>query len=203
MATGHRRLFVALDPDDAVRAGAAAAIARLEAAAGPGARGLRFVAPESIHLTLRFLGEVAEERLEGLMESVSATAAAGRALALQVLGLGAFPSPARAHAVWLGVGGDLAALTELAASLDRHLRPLGFPAEARGFRPHLTVARTRGRVPGLAGALQSAATALAPVRWQATTLTLFESHLGRGGAQHLPLLQAQLGLPAARSATRQ
>ena len=202
MAAGHRRLFVALDPDDAVRAGAAAAVAWLKDAADPLGRALRFVDPGALHLTLRFLGEVAEERLEGIRWAVSAAAAGGASLSLQLRGAGAFPSPGRAHIVWLGVGGDVAPLQGLAASLDHLLAPLGFPAEGRAFRPHLTVARSRLGVPGLGAALQAASAALAPIPWHATTLTLFESQLGRGGARHLPLLRASLGGPAETPAPR-
>jgi len=186
---------VALDPDAEARAGSAAAIAWLRRA-GMAVPGLRFVDPEAVHLTLRFLGNVPEEQVEGLAAAVAATAAGGPALRLQVRGLGAFPSPGRAQTVWLGVAGDLAPLEALAATLDRHLARLGFTEEARRFRPHLTVARARRGAHGLAAALAAGSAALAPISWHATTLTLFESHLGRDGARHLPLLRAPLGVPS-------
>jgi 2'-5' RNA ligase len=193
MAVRHRRLFVAIDPDEAVRAGTAAAIAALGQVAGPAARGLRFVDPATVHLTIRFLGNVPEPFLAQVTSAVASSAAAGRPLRLEVRGLGAFPIPGRTRVVWLGVAGDLAPLEALAATLDRRLAPLGFPAE-RAFRPHLTLARARrGGALDLAAALRTAAAGLAPVPWRATTLTLFESQLERGGARHLPLLRAPLG----------
>jgi RNA 2',3'-cyclic 3'-phosphodiesterase len=194
----HRRLFVALDPDEAVRAGVAAAIASLRLAAGPAGRQLRFGDPATVHLTLRFLGDVAEARVESVAAAVAAAAAESRPLSLEVRGAGAFPSPRRARVAWLGLGGDLAPLAALAAGLDRHLAPLGFAAESRPFTPHLTVARARapGGAHGLAASLEAASAALAPVPWRAEALTLFESHLERAGARHLPLLRAPLGAPS-------
>jgi RNA 2',3'-cyclic 3'-phosphodiesterase len=197
-AASHRRLFVALDPDEAVRAGVAAAVAGLRLATGPAGGALRFGDPATIHLTLRFLGEVAEARVGSVAAAVAAAAAEHRPLSLEVRGAGAFPSPRRARVVWLGLGGDLAPLAALAAGLDRHLAPLGFAAEGRPFTPHLTVARARtpGGAHGLAAALEAASAAMVPVPWRAGALTLFESHLERTGARHLPLLRAPLGAPS-------
>lgn len=195
MVENPRRLFVALDPDDAVRAEVAAAVAGLQRAAGPAGRALRFGDPATVHLTLRFLGDVAAARVDGIAAAVAAVAAASPPLALELRGAGAFPSPHRARVVWLGLAGDLAPLAALASALDLALAPLGYPPEARPFTPHLTVARARARggAPGLAAALQAASTGLAPVAWRATTLTLFESHLEPGGARHVPLRRVPLG----------
>jgi len=193
-----KRLFVALDPDDAIRAGVAAAVAELKRAAGPAGRALRFGELATVHLTLRFLGDVAEERLDGVAAAVKAAAAGSPPLALELRGAGAFPSPHRARVVWLDLAGDLAPLAALVTELDRRLAPLGFPPEARPFTPHLTVARARprGGAPGLAAVLAAASAALAPLAWRASSLTLFESHLEPGGARHVPLLGAPLGGPS-------
>jgi RNA 2',3'-cyclic 3'-phosphodiesterase len=203
-----KRLFVAVDPDDAVRAGAAAAVAELKRAAGPAGRALRFGDPATVHLTLRFLGDVAEEQVDGVAAAVTAAAAGSPPLALELRGAGAFPSPHRARVVWLGLAGDLAPLAALATALERRLATLGIPPEGRPFTPHLTVARARARggAPGLAAALQATSAALAPVAWRAATLTLFESHLESGGARHVPLLRAPLGgssSPGAELASRE
>ena len=193
----RRRLFVALDPDGTVRDGVTAAVAGLRLAAGPAGRGLRFGPSDRVHLTLRFLGDVAEERLEGVTAAVADAAAGSLPLSLELRGAGAFPSLGRVRVAWLGLGGDLAQLAALVAALDQCLAPLGFAPEARPFTPHLTVARSRARggAPGLAAALEATSAALVPVPWRAEALTLFESHLDRGGARHQPWLRALLGGP--------
>jgi 2'-5' RNA ligase len=191
-----RRLFVALEPDDEVRAGLVAAAAELRRAAGPLERQVRWAAPAALHLTLRFLGDVAEPAVEAVARAVAEAAAAGRPLALQIRGAGAFPSPSRARVLWLGLEGDLAPLAALAAGLSTRLVAAGVPPEARPFSPHLTVGRARapGGVRGLGAALGAP---LGPLAWAARELVLFESHLGPGGARHVVLRRAPLGGAAA------
>jgi 2'-5' RNA ligase len=190
-----RRLFVALEPDPPVRAGLVAAVEALRRTAGPAAGALRWSAPATVHLTLRFLRDVAEPRLGEVMEAVAATARSGSPLALELRGAGAFPTARRARVVWLGVSGDVGPLAILAAELERRLAPLGFPAEDRPFAPHLTVARARPRrgATGLAPALEAALAGSPPLPWKVTELVLFESHLEPGGARHVPLVRAALG----------
>jgi 2'-5' RNA ligase len=189
-----RRLFVALDPPDALRRLLVRAAAALRAAAGRAADQVRWTEPPGLHLTLQFLGDVPEERLDPVLSAVQGAAAGGRPLSLEVHGAGGFPSPRRPRVVWLGLGGDLEPLAALVADLGRRLAPLGFPPEGRPFAPHLTVGRARDPrgARGLGAALVEAAGAPG-LAWRAAELTLFQSHLGPGGARHEPLLRARLG----------
>lgn len=123
-------------------------------------------APERWHLTLAFLGEVAEPHL---LAPGLAQACAGRApLALRLAGSGVF---GRGGPVWVGVDGDRPGLTSLAAAVAQACRDAGVDVEQRPYRPHLTVGR-RGR-PGPA---QLAAYAGPP--WTATEVELVASRLG-------------------------
>ncbi|HET6923760.1 MAG TPA: RNA 2',3'-cyclic phosphodiesterase, partial [Anaeromyxobacteraceae bacterium] len=153
------RLFVALDPPEPVRRRIAAMQLELRRAAGRHADQVRWVAPEDVHLTLQFLGAVPEERLEALRGALAALARQARPLALELKGAGGFPSARRPRVVWVGVGGEIAPLADLAAGLGRRLAPLGFPPEDRPLSPHLTLGRAReGRgAPGLGGALAQVA----------------------------------------------
>lgn len=188
------RLFVALAPGVETRAALAAVAAGLERAAGPAAGGVRWARPEALHLTVRFLGEVEEARVEEVKAAVAGAAAAAPALRLEVGGAGAFPSSRRAGVVWLGLAGDLEGLARLGQDLDARLLLLGLPPRDHPLAPHLTVGRARAHrgVRGLEVALATAGAAT-PVRWRAGALTLFRSHLAAGGVRHEPLLVAPLG----------
>jgi 2'-5' RNA ligase len=190
----NHRLFVALDPPDAVRRRLAAIAVELRRGAGRSADEVRWVPPENVHLTIQFLGAVPEERVPDVEAAVRAAAARVRPLSLEVKGAGGFPNARRPRVIWAGLTGDLAALGALAADLGRRLAPLGFPPEDRPFSAHLTLGRAReGRgSPGLAGALARAAeTEGAP--WRATELVLFESHLSPKGPRYEPLVRAPIG----------
>jgi 2'-5' RNA ligase len=193
----NRRLFVALEPPDAVRRRVAALAVELRRAAGRAADDVRWVPPENVHLTLQFLGAVPEERVGDVEAAVRAAAGQARPLSLEVRGAGGFPNARRPRVLWAGLEGDTAALAELVRELGRRLAPLGFPPEERPFSAHLTLGRardTRG-APGLAGALAHAAEA-PPAPWRAAEVVLFESHLSPRGPRYEPLARAPFS-PAA------
>lgn len=168
--------------------------AELRRAAGRHADEVRWAAVENVHLTLQFLGAVPEERLAALRSALAAAGAGARPLALELRGAGGFPSARRPRVVWVGVGGEVEALSGLAAEVGRRLAPLGFPPEARPFSPHLTLGRAReGRgAPGLGGALAQVA-GMEGTPWRATELTLYRSHLAPSGPRYEALDRFPLG----------
>lgn len=183
---GNRRLFVALEPPDAVRRRLGALADELRRAAGRAAGEVRWVAPESVHLTLQFLGAVPEERVAAVEAALrEAAAEAGRPLSLAVHGAGGFPNARRPRVIWAGLEGDLAPLAALVAALGARLAKLGYPPEGRPFAPHLTLGRARDGhgAPGLGGALAAAAR-IEPAPWRASELVLFESHLSPRGPRY-------------------
>jgi 2'-5' RNA ligase len=192
----NRRLFVALEPPDAVRRRLAAIAVELRRASGRAADEIRWVPPENVHLTLQFLGAVPEERLADVEKAVRGAAGAARPLSLEVKGAGGFPNSRRPRVVWLGLSGEVDALAALAAELGKRLAPLGFPPESRPFAAHLTLGRARdGRgAPGLGGALAAAAEGEG-IAWRASELTLFESHLSPKGPRYGPVRRDALGAP--------
>jgi len=189
-----RRLFVALEPPEAVRRRLGAIAAELRRGAARAADEIRWVEPERIHLTLQFLGAVPEERIAAIERALRLAAGAARPLALEVRGAGGFPNARRPRVLWAGVEGDLAALGALVADVGRRLGPLGFPPEDRPFSPHLTLGRARdGRgAPGLGGGLARAAQ-VDGAPWRATELVLFESHLSPRGPRYEALARLALG----------
>jgi 2'-5' RNA ligase len=147
---------------------------------------LRWVRPEGIHVTLKFLGEVAESRL-GTIESALATAAPASPGPRIALGKpGSFGRPPTV--VWLGVDGDLRMLTRLAERVDAAVATTGYERERRPFAPHLTLARfpeqlgadVRNRVAAIASSFPNPA--VAPFEVQ--RVSLMRSFLGPGGARY-------------------
>jgi 2'-5' RNA ligase len=103
----------------------------------------KWVNPESIHLTLKFLGNVPAEKIDAIVGAVADSAATINPFSLQLAALGAFPNARRVEVVWAGLAGDLEPLQGLVSRLEDNLEALGFPPERRAFAPHLTLARVR------------------------------------------------------------
>jgi 2'-5' RNA ligase len=141
------------------------------------------VAVAGIHLTLKFLGEVAAEQLEAVSASLGAVAAATPPIALGARGLGVFPTLTRPRVVWAGVPGGAGALAALAGRIDAAMAPLGFAPEARPFRGHLTLGRVRS--PGGTRPLTAQVVAGGQAvfgDWTVRELQLYRSHLRPSGA---------------------
>lgn len=134
------RAFVAVNLDPTLKEALAGIQERLKATRAD----VGWVKPENLHLTLKFLGQVEEARLEPISEAVASAACGYGSFRLTLGGLGAFPQPRAARVVWIGVpeGADL--LAGLHARLEEKLEALGFPRETRPFSAHLTLGRVRG-----------------------------------------------------------
>ncbi len=129
------RLFVALDFPDAVRQALHELIARLK----PECRSAKWVRPQAMHITLKFIGEVDAAQLAPIRAAL-APVHSTELVEMQFRGLGFFPNERRPRILWCGVEAS-PNLAELAAAVERALVPLGIPAESRDFVPHLTLAR--------------------------------------------------------------
>ena len=129
------RLFVALHIPDAVRRALRELMARLKSECA----GARWVRPEGMHVTLKFLGETDEAKLESIRAALSSVHS-GQAVESNFRGIGFFPNEFHPRVVWCGIESS-PNLAQLADGVDRALRPFGFPAESRAFTPHLTLAR--------------------------------------------------------------
>lgn len=130
------RLFVALTPPPEVQRAVWDAFAPLRDHPLP----VKWVRPDGIHLTLKFLGEVGDDRLAELGGALVDAVVGARAISLVVRGAGAFPDTRRPRVFWAGVEPD-PAIELLQDRVERVFAPLGFPTEARAFRPHLTLGR--------------------------------------------------------------
>ncbi len=183
------RLFVAVDPSDEVRARIAAA-AKSVAAIAPRARWVR---PESLHLTLFFLGSVEDERVADISKAVGRAASRSPPFCFSVTGIGTFGRERHPKILWAGITGDAGALVALQAAISEELVALGFAAEDRAFAPHLTLARAGVRDGD--GDLAAARDTLDGLDAGASTVgevILYRSETPRGGAVYTPLLRAPL-----------
>ncbi|MCS7206447.1 MAG: RNA 2',3'-cyclic phosphodiesterase [Dehalococcoidia bacterium] len=137
------RLFVALELPEAVQQALASVWTPLRRTE----RMVKWVDPEGIHVTLKFLGDVPVERLPMLTEQLSRAAQACGPLAFRVSRVGAFPSLAAPRVLWAGLEGDLESLGRLQQAVEHGTVSLGFPREERRFTPHLTIGRVREGLP--------------------------------------------------------
>ncbi len=111
-----------------------------------GLKGLKPVSPDSLHITLKFLGEIPEARVGEIHSAMERAFSACESFSFKLKGVGAFPNAARARVIWAGVSKGGEVLTELQARLERELLKLGFQAEKRAFVPHVTLARVKSMV---------------------------------------------------------
>lgn len=106
-------------------------------------RSVRWVKPDLMHVTLRFLGDTAVSLLPQLTAGLDQIAAQHSRFELTVSGLGCFPNRKRPRVIWAGLRGDMAPVNGLVAELNALLVPLGWKPEKRPFRPHLTLGRVK------------------------------------------------------------
>lgn len=111
-------------------------------------RFVKWVDPLGIHLTLKFLGNIAARRVTEIAEALGEAAQGMSPFHLEISGLGAFPSVTQPRVFWVGVNGQLDRLSGLQQSIDSALAGLGFAREERPFVPHLTLARIREEASG-------------------------------------------------------
>ncbi len=102
---------------------------------------VKWVRPEAIHLTLKFLGHTPGSSVEEIRSILSELAQGQMAFQLSVVGTGCFPKQERPRILWLGIKGELDPLHQLVSEINRRLEPLGYLTEEKTFIPHLTLAR--------------------------------------------------------------
>jgi 2'-5' RNA ligase len=133
------RSFIAIELSDEVRG----ALSRIQEQLKESVGGVRWVQPASIHLTLKFLGDIRPEQVQPIAAAAAGVVEGEPPFSLGLSGLGAFPGTRKPRVIWVGIVGEVERLGRLQARLDKALEPLGFAAEHRAFRPHLTLGRVK------------------------------------------------------------
>ena len=176
------RLFLAIDTGDETREHIASARADL----APHFRAVRWVATQNLHLTLRFIGEAEPDLVDRLDGELRDAIGKETPFDLAFRGYGVFPDQKRPRVLWVGAHNPPKVLFRLHEASDRALGRLGIGPEKRPFRPHLTIARFKGRERSLTDTLRgvsdrSAGTVVVE------EVVLYQSRLLPEGATYLPV----------------
>lgn len=193
------RSFVAIEMPEAVREN----LARLQERYRREALGVaRWVDPGSIHITLKFLGNVASVKIPAITQALLLVAKETRPFFLELGEAGVFPNPGNPQVIWVGLKGDLERLAELQKKVEETLCGLGFAPEPRPFIPHLTLARLRDKGSleerrRLSKAFLSGSMEPAPP-FKIDSMVLMKSQLTPKGAIYTPLASLTFGGDSSR-----
>jgi 2'-5' RNA ligase len=182
------RLFAAVPVAEPARAEVLGVLGRLRASEWP----VRWVQEEGLHLTLKFFGEVAPERLEVIEEAMRIAGQDAGTLALKLGDLGAFPSESRARVLWIGLDGT-PSLDVLHDRLERAGEAIGFPPEGAPFEPHVTLGRVREGQRWPQHGLDDYRAMYERVPFIGTQVVLYESVLTTRGPRYEARLTLDLG----------
>ena len=160
-------------------------------------RSVRWVRPEGIHLTLKFMGDIPAGIVENVLEALQPVAAQFSPFNLAISGLGVFPNLQRPRVLWAGVHGDLETLSNFQSAVDDAVGKLGLPKEQRAFSPHLTLGRVRRDVPDgqlwkIGQVMADGELSGAPA-WTADTVNLMRTELDPAGSRHYLVGSATIG----------
>jgi len=190
------RSFIAIELPDELKLGLIELQARLKAAKQPW---VKWVKPDSIHLTLKFLGSIAVDKIGKITGAMEEATEGMSPFHLEVKELGVFPNLRRVQVVWVGISGEVDKLVQLQKRIESNLAPLGFTPESRPFTPHLTLARLRNQAS--LDERQRLGQLIANTRFEVTytievdTISLMRSQLTREGAIYSQISSAELKKP--------
>ena len=188
------RLFIAVELPEAARRHVERILRQIREL---GVSGIRWVRPDGVHLTLKFLGSVPVEDVPLVTQAMAQAASGTPPMSLRLEGAGSFPNARSPRVVWLGMQGDLQQLSLLHDKLEEALEAHGFAREGRAFSPHLTLGRVREllKPPELEQLLSAIGqdSTLDAVELPVTALSLMESQLRKEGAQYRRVAKAELG----------
>lgn len=181
------RAFVAVELPPAARAALGAVSEALAARTPSGS--VRWVRPEQMHLTLRFLGETAVSQLPAITIALDEVGRQSGPLTLRLGAVGCFPNCKRPRVIWVGLEGELRPLAALQRRVEAALVPLGWTAEKRPFQPHLTLGRVKdvGKLSRVKWEV-----AVEKVEVAVTAVVLVQSELQRSGPVYTNLHVSRL-----------
>ncbi len=156
--------------------------------------GIRWVRPEHIHVTLRFLGAIRAEEASAVAARITRATSLCAPFVLKAGRLGCFPSPRRPRVLWAGLEGEVQAVVALQRRVAEETAEIGEPLEDRAFTPHLTLARIKELSGRTQEIVERSLSVPVEVRqpWPVSEVLLMRSHLGAGGAEYEVLSTSRL-----------
>jgi 2'-5' RNA ligase len=133
------RAFIAIDISSEIKD----ALGRIESHLKYAGADVKWVDPDIIHLTLKFLGEIDDKKAEEVKAALDAAADSMEPFELGLKDIGAFPDMDNPRVIWVGLGKGSSEVSSLAAHLEEELSRIGFAKEVRPFSPHLTIGRVK------------------------------------------------------------
>ncbi|MDD3088623.1 MAG: RNA 2',3'-cyclic phosphodiesterase [Candidatus Omnitrophica bacterium] len=187
-ASREIRSFIALEISDEARSEIVRTIDRLKAEGAD----VKWSRPDTLHITLRFLGNIRSEQIQPVSKAIEDAASRGQEFDIVIGELGAFPGWDLPRVIWAGIADGADAAGDLARLIEGSLEKEGFPPEQRSFKAHLTIGRvmTPGNIDRLKKAAMSSA--LSPIRSHVRRIVLFKSELTPAGAVHTPIFSTEL-----------
>jgi 2'-5' RNA ligase len=187
------RTFIAIEISQEIKN----ALAQIEAHLIYAGADVKWVKPENVHLTLKFLGEIDEKKAAEISAILDSIARMTKPFELSVKNIGAFPNIEHSRVLWVGLDKGSAEATALAAQIDEDLSKIGFAKEKRPFSPHLTIGRVRSPLnqDKLKEKMLSAAVSIDPSSvppHQTSAVILFQSTLTSQGSIYTKLHESKL-----------
>jgi len=162
-------------------------ITRFQETARSAGGDVKWVRPESLHITLKFLGDVPKERIETVCEAVRLSATGIPPFSISMEGAGAFPNEKKPRVLWVGISEGRDRLIDLAGRLETEMAKIGFEKEERAYSAHLTMGRVRSSA-GIGAVIERMRTAgFAGGRFEAGEVVVMKSDLEKSGAVYTAL----------------
>ena len=183
-AQDHVRLFVACEVPDDVKETIGEVIVNLRQKSGSA---VRWIKPDGVHVTLKFLGEVPTRKLPAVKLAVQEAVVGHSPFELEFSTIGTFGGREGLRIMWVGIAGDVLRLEALVRAVNAALAVVGFEPERRPFRPHLTLGRVKDEISTRQRAEIEVAvgkTDVPPASWRTAQVSLMRSRLGPGGATY-------------------
>ncbi len=156
---------------------------------------IRIANPKNAHITLKFLGNIAEELIPEIEGTLTLALRNFHSFAYACQGTGVFPRPSRPSVLWLGINDKTRSLQNLYEIINERLVLLGIPEDRRRFKPHLTFGRVKNKRQPVKGLDKFLSYDYQPVINEVTALIFYESQLHPQGAIHTPLKNFKLTKP--------